>query len=118
MARYVRVPFTFVETNLDIFKVVPALSVRFDHVNALGAAARAVVVVATGSADLFGNKRGVLEAWETPGISAITHRANTEASNDFLISTAIDYQTTPLGFGIFLRATAGTRPIQSVEGGT
>jgi hypothetical protein len=52
VARYVRVPFTFVETNLDIFKVVPAFSVRFDHVNALGAAARAVVVD-VGGEDLY-----------------------------------------------------------------
>jgi hypothetical protein len=33
VARYARVPFTFVETNLDIFKVVPAVNVRPDHVN-------------------------------------------------------------------------------------
>ena len=70
------------ETNFDTFTLEPAVRVRFDHVNALGVAARAVVEVATGSADLFGNKRGVLEAWESPGLSAITHRANTDTNNN------------------------------------
>jgi hypothetical protein len=103
VARYVRVPFAFVETNLDIFKVVPAFSIRFDHVNGFAGTvgAATVVEVATGSADLFGNKRGVLEALETPGLSAITHRANTDTKNDLLIPTTIDYQTTLLGFSTF-----------------
>jgi hypothetical protein len=45
VALYVRVPFTFVETNLDIFKVVPAFSVRFDHVNGFTDTVGAVTVV-------------------------------------------------------------------------
>jgi len=54
VARYVRVPFTFVETNLDIFKVVPAFNVRFDHVNGFtDTVGAATVVVDVGGEDLI-----------------------------------------------------------------
>jgi hypothetical protein len=48
------VPFTFVETNLDIFKVVPAFNVRFDHVNGFtDTVGAATVVVDVGGEDLI-----------------------------------------------------------------
>jgi hypothetical protein len=54
VARYARVPFTFVETNLDIFKVVPAFSVRFDHVNGItDTVGAATVVEDVGGEDLM-----------------------------------------------------------------
>ena len=65
------------------------MKVLFGHVKMLGAVARTVVEVATGSADLFGNKRGVLEACEGLALEATTHNANNSASNDFLIFKAI-----------------------------